>query len=251
MALFGEKYGDEVRVVSMGRALRGDKAGKTYSAELCGGTHVSRTGDIGLVTLVTEGAVAAGVRRIEALTGAAARRHLAGQDARVREIASVLKSGQADVTERVAALVEEKRRLERELADTRKKLAMSGGAGDAGDGLREIGGVKLMARIVEGLNPKDLKGLADEAKGQIGSGIVVLVNASEDNKAAIVVGVTGDLTDRFNAVDLVKVGSEVLGGRGGGGRPDMAQAGGSDASQAEAAVTAIAQALETAAPAKA
>ena len=251
MALFGEKYGDEVRVVSMGRALRGDKAGKTYSAELCGGTHVSRTGDIGVVTLVTEGAVAAGVRRIEALTGAAARRHLAGQDARVREIASVLKSGQADVAERVAALVEEKRRLERELADTRKKLAMSGGAGDAGDGLREIGGVKLMARIVEGLNPKDLKGLADEAKGQIGSGIVVLVNASEDNKAAIVVGVTGDLTDRFNAVDLVKVGSEVLGGRGGGGRPDMAQAGGSDASQAEAAVTAIAQALETAAPAKA
>ena len=252
MALFGEKYGDEVRVVSMGRALRGAKAGKTYSAELCGGTHVSRTGDIGLVTLVTEGAVASGVRRIEALTGAAARRHLAGQDARVREIASVLKSGQADVTERVAALVEEKRRLERELADTRKKLAMGGGgAGDADKGLREIGGIKLMARIVEGLNPKDLKGLADEAKGQIGSGIVVLVNASEDNKAAIVVGVTGDLTDRFNAVELVKVGSEVLGGRGGGGRPDMAQAGGSDASQAEAAVAAIAKALETAAPAQA
>ncbi|WP_417770402.1 alanine--tRNA ligase [Stappia sp.] len=246
MALFGEKYGDEVRVVSMGVATEGDKAGKTYSLELCGGTHVQRTGDIGLVTLVAEGAVAAGVRRIEALTGAAARRHLAAQDARLRVVAGVLKSGQAEVVERVTALVEEKRRLERELAETRKKLAMGGG-GEADGGVREIAGTRLLARAVEGLNPRDLKGLADQAKEQVGSGIVVLINAGEDNKAAIVVGVTSDLTDRLSAVDLVRVGSEILGGRGGGGRPDMAQAGGSDASKAQEAIDAIAAHLESAA----
>lgn len=246
MALFGEKYGDEVRVVSMGVAREGDKAGKTYSLELCGGTHVQRTGDIGLVTLVAEGAVAAGVRRIEALTGAAARHHLATQDARLREVAGVLKSGQAEVVERVTALVEEKRRLERELAETRKKLAMGGG-GEADGGVREVAGMRLLARAVEGLNPKDLKGLADQAKEQVGSGIVVLINAGEDNKAAIVVGVTSDLTDRLSAVDLVRVGSECLGGRGGGGRPDMAQAGGSDASKAQDAIDAIAAHLESAA----
>ncbi len=246
MALFGEKYGDEVRVVSMGVATEGAKAGKTYSLELCGGTHVARTGDIGLVTLVSEGAVAAGVRRIEALTGSAARRHLASQDARLREVANVLKSGQGEVVERVAALVEEKRRLERELAETRKKLAMGGGTGTGDNGVREIAGTRLLARAVEGLNPKDLKGLADEAKAQIGSGIVVLVNAGEDNKAAIVVGVTADLTDRLSAVDLVRIGSEILGGRGGGGRADMAQAGGSDASRAEDAIAAIAAHLEAA-----
>ncbi|MCA1242400.1 alanine--tRNA ligase [Stappia stellulata] len=238
MALFGEKYGEEVRVVSMGVADRGAKAGKTYSLELCGGTHVARTGDIGLVTLVSEGAVASGVRRVEALTGAAARRYLSGQDARVRDIAGALKVGQSDVTDRVAALIEEKRRLERELAETRKKLAMGGSeGGDAG--VTEIGGIKVLSRIVEGLNPKDLKGLADQAKTQVGSGVVVLINRGEDNKAAIVVGVTEDMTGTLSAVDLVRVGSAVLGGRGGGGRPDMAQAGGSDASQAGAAVEAI------------
>ncbi|MCA1299962.1 alanine--tRNA ligase [Stappia indica] len=242
MALFGEKYGEEVRVVSMGRATQGAKAGKTYSLELCGGTHVGRTGDIGLVTLVTEGAVAAGVRRIEALTGRAARQYLAEQDMRLRDIAGVLKVAPGDVTERVSGLVEDKRRLERELAETRKKLAMGGtGGGDAG--IREVGSVKLLARVVEGLNPKDLKGLADEAKAQLGSGVVVLISKGEENKAAIVVAVTADLTERFSAVDLVRLGSAALGGRGGGGRADMAQAGGSDASQAEAAIEAIAAGL--------
>ncbi|WP_349357519.1 alanine--tRNA ligase [Stappia sp.] len=243
MALFGEKYGEEVRVVSMGTATRGSKTGKTYSLELCGGTHVQRTGDIGLVTLVAEGAVAAGVRRIEALTGDAARRYLGEQDQRVREIAAALKVAPGDAAARVAALVEEKRKLERELADTRKKLAMGGG-GEAGDaGLREVAGVKLMARAVEGLNPKDLKGLADQAKQQVGTGVVALINKGEDNKASIVVAVTEDATGRFNAVDLVRVGSAALGGRGGGGRPDMAQAGGTDATKADEAFEAIAAAM--------
>ena len=239
MALFGEKYGDEVRVVSMGTSTRGEKAGKTYSLELCGGTHVARTGDIGLVTLVSEGAVAAGVRRVEALTGEAARRYLAEQDARLRDIAATLKVAPADAGARVANLVEEKRKLERELAETRKKLAM-GGAAEDGGGIRAVAGIKLMSRKVEGLNPKDLKGLADQAKAQVGSGVVVLVNEGEGGKAAIVVGVTDDVTDRINAVDLVRAGSAALGGRGGGGRPDMAQAGGTDASKADDAFEAIA-----------
>ncbi|WP_417770837.1 alanine--tRNA ligase [Stappia sp.] len=247
MALFGEKYGDEVRVVSMGRAIEGDKAGKTYSLELCGGTHVARTGDIGLVTVVSEGAVAAGVRRVEALTGAAARQYLSGQDERLRAVAGALKVAPADVAARVATLVEERRRLERELADARKKLAMSGGgAGEAG-APRDIAGIKLLARVVEGLNPKDLKGLADEAKGQLGSGVVVLVNRGEENKAAVVVAVTADLTDRISAVDLVRLAAEQLGGKGGGGRPDMAQAGGSDASRADEAFAAIEAGLQAAA----
>ncbi|MHC5652897.1 alanine--tRNA ligase [Stappia sp. ICDLI1TA098] len=247
MALFGEKYGDEVRVVSMGRAIEGNKAGKTYSLELCGGTHVARTGDIGLVTVVSEGAVAAGVRRVEALTGAAARQYLSGQDERLRAVAGALKVAPADVAARVATLVEERRRLERELADARKKLAMSGGgAGEAG-APKDIAGIKLLARVVEGLNPKDLKGLADEAKGQLGSGVVVLVNRGEENKAAVVVAVTADLTDRISAVDLVRLAAEQLGGKGGGGRPDMAQAGGSDASRADEAFAAIEAGLQAAA----
>ncbi|MXN63745.1 alanine--tRNA ligase [Stappia sp. GBMRC 2046] len=244
MALFGEKYGDEVRVVSMGTATHGEKAGETYSLELCGGTHVRRTGDIGLVTVVQEGAVAAGVRRIEALTGEAARDYLEAQDKRLREVAGLLKVAPGDVATRVAALIEERRKLERELADARKRLAMGGGgAGGDAQAVREVGGVKFMARVVEGINPKDLKGLADEGKASLGSGVVVLISKGEENKASIVVGVSKDLTDRISAVDLVKIGSEALGGRGGGGRPDMAQAGGSDAGQAEAAVEAIASAL--------
>ncbi|ADZ69989.1 alanine--tRNA ligase [Polymorphum gilvum] len=240
MALFGEKYGDEVRVVSMGTALHGDKAGKAYSVELCGGTHVRRTGDIGLVRLVTEGAVAAGVRRIEALTGPVARAYLDEQDARVRELAGLLKVGAADVTARVAQLVEDRRRLERELAEAKKKLAMGGGGGEAGAAVvKMVGSLRLMARIVEGINPKDLKGLADETMAQVGSGVVVLISVAEDGKAAIVTAVSKDLTDRVSAVDLVRLGSEALGGRGGGGRPDMAQAGGPDGARAEAAVAAI------------
>ncbi|CTQ68115.1 alanine--tRNA ligase [Roseibium alexandrii] len=238
MALFGEKYGEEVRVVSMGTALHGDKTGKPYSLELCGGTHVKRTGDIGLVTLVSEGAVAAGVRRIEALTGAEARTYLDTQDKRLREVAGILKVGPGDVPSRVAQLVEERRKLEKELADARKKLAMGGGA-DGGTPVKDAGSFKLMARTVEGINPKDMKGMADEAKTQLGSGVVVLINVAEDGKAAIVTAVTKDLTEKVSAVDLVRIGSEALGGRGGGGRPDMAQAGGPDGSKADSAVSAI------------
>ncbi|WP_297834571.1 alanine--tRNA ligase [uncultured Roseibium sp.] len=238
MALFGEKYGDEVRVVSMGTALHGPKQGKPYSLELCGGTHVKRTGDIGLVTLVSEGAVAAGVRRIEALTGAEAREYLDAQDKRMRELASLLKISADDVPARVAQLVEDRKKLERELADAKKKLAMGGGA-EGGAPVKDAGAFKLMARIVEGINPKDLKGMADEAKTQLGSGVVVLISVAEDDKAAIVTAVTQDLTEKVSAVDLVRIGSEALGGRGGGGRPDMAQAGGPDGSKADAAVAAI------------
>ncbi|MBO6860099.1 DHHA1 domain-containing protein, partial [Roseibium sp.] len=212
--------------------------GKPYSLELCGGTHVKRTGDIGLVTLVSEGAVAAGVRRIEALTGAEAREYLDAQDKRMRELASLLKISADDVPARVAQLVEDRKKLERELADAKKKLAMGGGA-EGGTPVKDAGAFKLMARIVEGINPKDLKGMADEAKTQLGSGVVVLISVAEDDKAAIVTAVTQDLTDKVSAVDLVRIGSEALGGRGGGGRPDMAQAGGPDGSKADAAVAAI------------
>ncbi|WP_321502627.1 alanine--tRNA ligase [Breoghania sp.] len=247
MALFGEKYGDEVRVVSMGTAIDGEKAGKTYSLELCGGTHVRRTGDIGLVNLVHEGAVAAGVRRIEAFTGEAARRHLEEQDQRLREIAGLLKVSQIEVPARVASLMEERRKLEKELAEARKKLALGGGGGVAADaGIREIGPIKLMARTVEGIAPKDLKGLVDEAKTSLGSGIVAIVGVSEDGKAGLVVGVTADMTDRFNAVDLVRAGSVALGGKGGGGRPDMAQAGGPDGAKADAALDAIESTIKAA-----
>ena len=238
MALFGEKYGEEVRVVSMGTALHGEKEGKPYSLELCGGTHVTRTGDIGLVTVVSEGAVAAGVRRIEALTGSEARAYLDAQDKRMREVAGILKVGAGDVPARVTQLVEERRKLEKELADARKKLAMGGGA-DGGTPVKDAGSFKMMARTVEGINPKDLKGMADEAKTQLGSGVVVLINVADDGKAAIVTGVTKDLTEKVSAVDLVRIGSEALGGRGGGGRPDMAQAGGPDGAKAAGAISAI------------
>ncbi|MFN3854015.1 MAG: alanine--tRNA ligase [Phreatobacter sp.] len=243
-ALFGEKYGEEVRVVSMGPAPEGSNAAG-WSVELCGGTHVARTGDIGLVTVVGEGAVAAGVRRIEAMTGDAARRYLAGQARRLEAVAGIVKTSVADVEARVEALVEDRRRLERELAEARKKLAMGGGAAGT-DPVRTVGSVRLLARSVTGIDMRDLKGLADAGKAQVGSGVVAIVGVSEDGKAGIVVGVTPDLTDRLNAVDLVRVGSQVLGGKGGGGRPDMAQAGGPDGSQAEAALAAIEAALAAA-----
>ncbi|WP_075215661.1 alanine--tRNA ligase [Mongoliimonas terrestris] len=241
MALFGEKYGDEVRVVAMGTALEGEKAGRAYSVELCGGTHVGRTGEIGLVHLVNEGAVSAGVRRVEALTGAAARQHLAEQERRLKDVAATLKVSVADVVERVATLVDDRRRLERELADARKKLAMGGGK--AADAVREIGGVKFLARVAEGIAPKDLKGLVDETKKSLVSGVVVMVGVGEDGKAGVVVGVTDDLTSRISAVDLVRHASEALGGKGGGGRPDMAQAGGPDGTKANEAIAAVEAAL--------
>ncbi len=238
-ALFGEKYGEEVRVVSMGTD---DGNGAPYSVELCGGTHVKRTGDIGLISVVSEGAVASGVRRIEALTARAARKHLNGANAALIATASALKAPVGEVEARVAALVEERRKLERELAETRKKLAMGGSQG-AGDAVRTVGDIKLLARQVEGIEIKDLKGLVDEGKKQIGSGVVAIVGVTSDGKAGIVVGVTADLTARVDAVSLVRLGAEALGGKGGGGRPDMAQAGGPDGDKADAALSAIEAAL--------
>ena len=239
MALFGEKYGDEVRVVSMGVQPGGTAGGnkQVYSLELCGGTHVSRTGDIGLIRLVSESASAAGVRRIEALAGDAARNYLEARDRQVQRLAEVLKSSPDEVEARVVSLVEERRKLERELAEAKKKLAMGGG-GSAGPAIEEVGGVKLMARVLDGLNPKDLRGAIDEGKAQIGSGVVALV-AVNDGKATVGAGVTGDLTGKVSAVDLVKAGVEAVGGKGGGGRPDMAQGGGPDGGKAEAALDAM------------
>jgi alanyl-tRNA synthetase len=243
-ALFGEKYGEEVRVVSMGAA--DGATNKAFSVELCGGTHVRRTGDIGLVTIVAESAVAAGVRRLEAMTGEAARRLRAEEAKRLRDLSALLKVPASEAADRLAALLDERRKLERELSDTRRKLAMGGGGSNGAAepaGLRDVAGVKLMARAVTGIDMRDLKSLADEGKKQVGSGVVAIIGIGEDGKAGIVVGVTSDLTDRFNAVDLVRVGSELLGGKGGGGRPDMAQAGGPDGGKAEDALAAIASAM--------
>jgi alanyl-tRNA synthetase len=240
LALFGEKYGEEVRVVSMGGADRPDGGDERhFSTELCGGTHVARTGDIGAFKIVSESAVASGVRRIEALTGAGAEQHFREQERLVAELAALLKVGPADLPARVQGLVEERRRLEREIVDARKAAATGGGeAGVA----REVGGVKLATRLLDGVPAKELKGMADAMKKQIGSGVVALV-ARDQGRASLVVGVTADLTDRVSAVDLVKAGSQALGGQGGGGRPDMAQSGGPDAGRAEAALAAIEQAL--------
>jgi alanyl-tRNA synthetase len=239
MALFGEKYGDEVRVLSMGT-----DAGKTYSVELCGGTHVRRLGDIGLMKIVGESAVAAGVRRIEALTGSGALSFLNEQHKLVREAASAMRAAPAEVPERISQLMEERKKLERDLSEARRQLAMSGGgsSGAASD-TADIGGVKLMARAVEGVEPKDLRSLVDQAKQQIGSGVVVFATAAE-GKAAIAVGVTEDLAKRFNAVELLKKGVEAVGGKGGGGRPDMAQGGGPDGAKLQAALDAIAAAMK-------
>ncbi|MFS8049682.1 alanine--tRNA ligase [Rhizobium sp. BR 314] len=243
MALFGEKYGDEVRVVSMGQGVRGTKAGKAYSIELCGGTHVSATGQIGLVRILGDSAVGAGVRRIEAVTGESARDYLAEQDDRVKSLASTLKVQPAEVVSRVEALMDERRKLERELADAKRKLAMGGGQGGSADAVRDVNGVKFLGKAISGVDPKDLKGLADEAKASLGSGVVALIGVSEDGKASAVVAVTEDLIGRASAVDLVRVASAALGGKGGGGRPDMAQAGGPDGNKADEAIEAIAAAL--------
>src|SRR5207248_5743548 len=245
-ALFGEKYGDEVRVVSMGKGAREHGSNALgWSVELCGGTHVRRTGDIGLISVTSESAVASGVRRIEALTGRHARQHANDTMALAKTAAAELRTTIEEVPGRIAALIEERKKLERDLSDARKKLAMGGasGNGSAAAGVREVGNVKLMARAVEGIEMRDLKSLADDGKKQIGSGVVAIVGVTEDGKAGIVVGVTADLTSRFNAVNLVRVASEALGGKGGGGRPDMAQAGGPDGANAAAALTAIEKAM--------
>ncbi|MGV8936775.1 MAG: alanine--tRNA ligase [Allorhizobium sp.] len=243
MALFGEKYGDEVRVVSMGEALRGEKAGKAYSLELCGGTHVASTGEIGLVRVLSESAVGAGVRRIEAVTGEHARAYLGEQDERIKMLASTLKVQPADVVTRVETLLDERRKLERELTEAKRKLAMGGGEGGSADAVRDVAGVRFLGKVISGIEPKDLKGLADDGKTSLGSGVVVLIGVAEDGKASAVVAVTADLMVRFSAVDLVRIAAAALGGKGGGGRPDMAQAGGPDGAKADDAIEAVAAAL--------
>ena len=236
MALFGEKYGDEVRVVTMG----GDT--HRFSVELCGGTHVSRTGDIGFFHIIGESAVASGVRRIEALAGATAEAYALERENLLGQVALDLKTGPEDVPSRVLGLLEERKKLEREISDLRRKLATGDGSPSDNGNVTEIAGLKYAPRVMEGIPGKELKSMADEIKKQIGSGVTAIVSV-DDGKASIVVGVTDDVTERISAVDLVRVGSAALGGKGGGGRPDMAQAGGPDGSAARAAVDAIAEAL--------
>ncbi|MGA7673860.1 MAG: alanine--tRNA ligase [Rhizomicrobium sp.] len=233
-ALFGEKYGEEVRVLTMG-----EDADKPYSVELCGGTHVRRLGDIGLFTILSESAVASGVRRIEALTSEGARQYLTHLGELAREAAGALKTGTTELPARVAQLADDRRRLERELSDAKKALALAGpSSGGTSEDAKTIAGIATVLRVVEGVGAKDLKSLADDAKAKLGSGVVAFV-AVADGKASLVVGVTEDLTGRFSAVDLVRLGAEALGGKGGGGRPDMAQAGGPDGTRAVEALAAI------------
>lgn len=247
LALFGEKYGEEVRVVSMGGEDAEKGEGRSFSTELCGGTHVRRVGDIGFFKIISEQALAAGVRRIEAVVGKAALEWVEQQEALLEEAAGALRTPPEELPKRIVSLLEERRRLERELSEARRKLATGGGGGTSAPLAREVAGLKLATRVVEGLPPRDLKPMVDELKKQLGSGIAAVV-AVNDGKASLVVGVTDDLTKRFSAVDLVRLGAEALGGKGGGGRPDMAQAGGPAGDQAEAALKAIEAALlETAA----
>jgi len=243
LALFGEKYGDEVRVVAMGHDRGDDHAYRAFSVELCGGTHVRRTGDIGLFKIVSESAVASGVRRIEAVTGAAAETYVAVEEKLLRAAADAIKASPAELPARLAALLDERKRLERELSDARRAAALGGGGRQAADGAaKDVSGVKFAARALDNVPAKELKSLADDLKKELGSGVVALV-AREEGKASIVVGVTSDLTARFDAVELVRLGAAALGGKGGGGRPEMAQAGGPDPSQAEAALAAVERAL--------
>ena len=239
MALFGEKYGDEVRVLSMGRTEDSD-----YSVELCGGTHVRALGDIQLLKIVSESAVSSGVRRIEALTGEAARKWLSDREAKLREAAAALKAAPDEVPARIASLVEERRRLERELADAKKQLAMGGGtAKAAGPEPEQVNGHKFIGQVVEGFDPKGLRAAVDDMKKRVGSGIGALV-AVNDGRASVAVGVTDDLAGQVSAVDLVKAAVAALGGQGGGGRPDMAQGGGPDGSKAQDALDAVRNALD-------
>jgi alanyl-tRNA synthetase len=234
MALFGEKYGEEVRVLSMGRV----KEAHAYSVELCGGTHVRATGDIGLFRIVSESAVSSGVRRIEAMTGEGAFSYLAGREDALKGAAAVLRTTPDEVEARVAALLDERRKLERELAEAKKALALGGGNAAATSAEEDVGGVKFSGQILDGLDPKELRGLLDQAKARLGSGVAVIV-AVNDGKASIAAAVTDDLTSKVSAVDLVRAGVEALGGKGGGGRADMAQGGGPDGSKAAEAIAAV------------
>lgn len=234
LALFGEKYGDEVRVLSMGCEVDLD-----YSVELCGGTHVHALGDIGLMVIVSESAVASGVRRIEALTGEAARLWLADRDTKLKSIAAALKASPEEAADRVAILIDERKKLERELTEAKKALALAGDGGGAKAAEAEtVGDVTFSGQVIQGLNPKELRGLIDQSKKQLSSGVSALV-AVNDGRATVAVGVTDDLTERFSAVDLVQAGVAAVGGKGGGGRPDMAQGGGPDGAKADDAIAAI------------
>jgi alanyl-tRNA synthetase len=233
MALFGEKYGDEVRVLSMGR---GDT--HSYSVELCGGTHVRATGDIAIFKIISESAVSSGVRRIEALTGEAARLWLSDREDRLRQSAAALKTTPEEVPARIAALVEQSRKLERELAEAKKALALGGGGSAPAAGPERVGSINFIGQVIEGLDPKELRGIVDQNKANLGSGVSAVL-AVLDGRASIAVGVTDDLTGTINAVDLVRAGVEALGGKGGGGRPDMAQGGGPDGEKADAAIEAV------------
>ncbi|HVI04698.1 MAG TPA: alanine--tRNA ligase, partial [Sphingomicrobium sp.] len=239
MALFGEKYGDEVRVLSMGRLSDGD-----YSVELCGGTHVRALGDIQLLKIISESAVSSGVRRIEALTGEAARKWLSERDSKLREAAATLKASPDEVPARIAVLVEDRKRLERQLAEAKRQLAMGGGDAERDVPAPEIvNGHNFLGQVVQGLDPKDLRAAVDKMKKRLGSGIGALV-AINDGRASVAVGVTQDLAGQVSAVDLVKAAVAALGGQGGGGRPDMAQGGGPDGSRAKEALEAVKDALE-------
>jgi alanyl-tRNA synthetase len=239
LAMFGEKYDAEVRVLSIGgEAVAGERP---YSVELCGGTHVAQAGDIAVFTVTSETGVSAGIRRIEAATGAEALAFLKSRGQVALDLSEHLKVPLKDVGRKVAGLLEERKQLERDLAEAKRKLAM-GGASGAPQGPEEVGGIKLVARIAEGVGGKDLRTLVDEAKTQLGSGVVIFVGVN-DGKAGVSVGVTKDLTERFSAVDLVRAASAAVGGKGGGGRPDMAQAGGPDGGKAEAALAAVRDAL--------
>ena len=240
MALFGEKYGEDVRVLTMGDDP--EHAGKAYSVELCGGTHVARLGDIALFKIVSEGGVSAGVRRIEVMTAQGARSYFEGQDDLLRRSADALKTTPGELPARLSALVAERKKLERELAEARKQLALGGGSASPADDVQEIAGVKYIGKVVQGVAPKDLRALVDQAKERMGSGVAAFISVN-DGKAALTVGVTDDLKDRLSAVDLVRAGSPSIGGKGGGGRPDMAQAGGPDGSAAAAALDAISGAI--------
>ena len=240
MALFGEKYGEEVRVLSMGQAV----GGKAYSTELCGGTHVRALGDIGVLRVVSESAVSSGVRRIEALTGEGARAWFVMREEQLKATAAALRTTPDEVEARVTALLDERKKLERELAEAKKALALSGGGGGGAAPAADetVAGVTFSGQVFDGLDAKELRGLLDQAKQRIGSGIAVVVAVNE-GRAAIAAAVTADLVERFSAVDLVRVGVEALGGKGGGGRPDMAQGGGPDGAKAAEALAAVKAAL--------
>jgi alanyl-tRNA synthetase len=243
-ALFGEKYGDEVRVVSMGRRMNSGKGsdGNVYSLELCGGTHVTRTGDIGAMVILSESASSAGIRRIEALTGQAALGHLRQQDARLNDIAAIIKAPAGELADRIRALFDERKALANEVAQLRREVAMGGKA--SGPEAKEINGIRFVAQVLSGVSGKDLPALIDEMKARLGSGAVLLI-ADTGAKPAVAAGVTQDLTGQLSAVTLVKAAAEAMGGKGGGGRPDMAQAGGADIARADAAIKAAEAALET------